>query len=393
VIKSCDAEDDQQRRFEADSRGAFDAAFQARYNYMLFGVLMFWIAGSALILSFVFSSVMTSQGTDVFAQGMLGLFGFSIWNYGLFMFARHRIAQGLSSVKELMRWWGRAQDIAVGLDRVFEMLNLSPELCDAHDAVNLKGISDGISCNTVSFAYEPGRPVLKDIDFVVRTGTLTAIVGPTGSGKSTLMSLLLRNFDPDQGSIEIDGRDMRSIKLDSLRKAIAVSLQEPFLFATTVSENIRFAVPNASEEQVRAAARVATADRFIETLPRGYDTMLGERGIRLSTGERHRISISRAILKDTSLIIFDEPTAALDPKTEILLLRNLSEWKKDRVVFLTTHRLSTMQYADQILYLHDGQTLEFGTHADLMACQHGAYRHLVEREAGRQALQGTTLET
>ena len=393
VIKSCEAEYDQQRLFETASLDAFRAAFRARYSYMLFGVLMFWIAGSMLIFGLVRSSVLASLGADLFAPRMLGFFGFTAWSYGLMVFARNRLAQGISSVDQFMGWWGRAQDVAIGLDRVYEILDLSPNACDPPDAIGLHGIADGIEFRSVSFAYDQRRPILKNIDFAVRTGTLTGIIGPTGAGKSTLMWLLLRLFDPQQGHIEIDGCDIRRIKLDSLRQAMAVALQEHILFEMTVRENIRYAAPNASDHEVRTAARIATADHFIETLPDGYDTVLGERGIRLSTGERQRISIARAILKDTPILILDEPTASLDPQIESILLQNLSEWKKGRVIYLITHRLSTLQYADQILYLDGSQAFEFGTHAELMARPNSTYRHLVEREAFRQALRGTNPES
>ncbi|UCE87673.1 MAG: ATP-binding cassette domain-containing protein, partial [Deltaproteobacteria bacterium] len=183
-------------------------------------------------------------------------------------------------------------------------------------------------------------------------------------------------------SIEIDGVDLRRLELTSLRANVAIALQENVLFGTSVRENIRYAVPGASDAQVREAARVACADAFIETLPDGYDTLLGERGTKLSTGQRQRLSIARAVLKDTPILILDEPTASLDAETELRVLRNLSEWGKGRAIFLITHRLSTIRRADRIAVLHDGRLAEWGAHDDLLTREGGTYRRLVETEAG-----------
>ena len=264
---------------------------------------------------------------------------------------------------------------------MFEILDLEPDVRDNANAIPLPRLQDCVSFKGVSFRYEAERPVLEDIDFEARRGAITAIVGPTGSGKSTLMALLLRLFDPDSGQISIDGQDLRKFQVASVREHIAIALQENQLFGTSVRENIRYAVPEATDLEVREAARVACADEFIESLPDGYDTLLGERGSKLSTGQRQRLSIARAVLKDTSILILDEPTAALDAETELTLLRNLTDWGKERAIFLITHRLSTIQRAGLILYLDKGRLREFGTHEQLMASPDGAYRALVESES------------
>jgi ABC-type multidrug transport system fused ATPase/permease subunit len=214
-------------------------------------------------------------------------------------------------------------------------------------------------------------------------------VGPTGSGKTTLMALLLRLFDPEEGRIEIDGNDLRRFTLASLRERISIALQENVLFGTTVRENIRYAVPDASDQQVREAARIACADPFIEKLPAGYDTLLGERGTKLSTGQRQRLSIARALLKDTPILILDEPTASLDAATEHAVLQNLAEWGAGRVIFLITHRLSTIRRADQVIVLGDGTVVEGGTQEELMEREGGAYRSLVLAEEHSLALAGS----
>ena len=274
--------------------------------------------------------------------------------------------------------WARVQDMAIGLDRVFELLDLSPEVFDATDAVDLPPFRHAVAFREVGFGYRAERPVLDGVSFEAKAGTVTAIIGPTGAGKSTLMALLLRLFDPETGRIEIDGLDLRRIRVDSLRAGVSIALQENILFGTSVRENIRYAVPGAPDEAVRAAARVACADGFIEALPQGYDTMLGERGTKLSTGQRQRLSIARAILKDTPILILDEPTAALDAETELKVMRRLAEWGQGRAIFLVTHRLSTIRRADQIVVLEDGRVVEVGSDQELRARANGSYRRLLE---------------
>jgi ABC-type multidrug transport system fused ATPase/permease subunit len=251
---------------------------------------------------------------------------------------------------------------------------------DEPDAVPLESIREGIRFAGISFQYQSDRPVLHELDLTAEIGTITAIVGPTGSGKSTLMALLLRLFDPTAGKIEIDGVDLKRFQTASLRDRISIALQENILFGDTVRENIRFAVPAATDEEVREAARVAGASEFIEELAEGYDTLLGERGSKLSTGQRQRLSIARAVLKDTPILILDEPTAALDAATEQKVLANLAEWGQGRAIFLITHRLSTIRQADRIAFLQDGAIIELDSHDDLMRRPDGAYRALVEAE-------------
>jgi ABC-type multidrug transport system fused ATPase/permease subunit len=392
VIKAYGLEAFEQARFEAASQAAFAGARAARGLLAIFGVAVFWVIGSSILVATVFATLSTRDQAPLWlatfvsahgltnAQAWLASAGITVWTLGLYNAWKGIFSSGAGSVVGIFRTWGRAQDIAVGLDRVFELLDLEPEVKDAPDAIAMAPLRGQISFRDVSFGYQADRPALVGVSFTAPIGAITALVGPTGSGKSTLMALLLRLFDPDAGGIEIDGVDLRRLRIAELRSAIAIALQENVLFAASVRENIRYAVPDANDADVRAAARVACADEFIAALPRGYDTELGERGAKLSTGQRQRITIARAILKDAPILVLDEPTASLDAETEHRLVRNLAEWGAGRCVFLVTHRLSTTRMANQIVYLDAGKVAESGTHEALMTRRGGAYRALIESE-------------
>lgn len=388
VLKAYGAEGRAQGRFEESSRSAFARSFEARSLLAIFGMLVFWIMGIGLLVSTAMAALATRESSPLFAGRLLAAFGFTAWNLGLFNNLKLNFGAGTDQVRRLFGMWGRVQDIAIGLDRVFELLDLEPDVQDAPDAKPLETVRDSIVYHGVAFRYRSDRFALEDVSLEAKVGTITAIVGPTGSGKSTLMALLLRLFEPEKGRIEIDGRDIRSVTLASLRTQISIALQENLLFGTTVRENIRYAVPDASEAQVEEAARIACADEFVSRLPNGYDTLLGERGTKLSTGQRQRLSIARALLKDAPILILDEPTASLDADTEMRVLANLAEWGRGRAIFLITHRLSTIRRADQIVYVAEGRVVEGGSHEELVAREGGAYRRLVEVEAAHAAAGG-----
>ncbi len=376
IIKAYGAERVEQGAFDGASHSAFGAAFRARNLYAIYTMAMFWVFGTFVLFITALGTVEVMRETELAAAAL----GFTIWNLGLYNYFKARLGGAVEALKDIFRTWGRAQDIAIGLDRVFEVMDRRPEVEDEPNAIPLESIREGIRFAGVGFQYQADRPVLHDVDLTAKIGTITAIVGPTGSGKSTLMALLLRLFDPAAGKIEIDGVDLKRFQTASLRDQISIALQENVLFGDTVRENIRFAVPQATDEQVREAARVAGASDFIEELPEGYDTLLGERGSKLSTGQRQRLSIARAVLKETPILILDEPTAALDAATEQKVLRNLAEWGRGRAIFLITHRLSTIRQADRIAFLQGGTVVEVDSHDDLMRRPDGAYRALVEAE-------------
>jgi ATP-binding cassette, subfamily B, bacterial len=270
------------------------------------------------------------------------------------------------------------QNAAAESDRVMEILEIEPAVGDAPDASE-RPVTGSVRFEDVSFGYERGRPVLHEISLSAEPGEVLAIVGPTGAGKTTLASLLVRFFDPWHGRITIGGVDIRDFTLNSLRSQIALVLQDPFIFPTTIAENIALGRPHAPREDVVAAAQAANAHQFIERLPDGYDTNVGERGATLSGGEKQRLSIARAFLKDAPLLILDEPTSALDARTESLLLGALERLMAGRITLVIAHRLSTIRSADEILVLDEGRIVERGSHDRLIASA-GLYASLYRQQ-------------
>jgi ATP-binding cassette subfamily B protein/subfamily B ATP-binding cassette protein MsbA len=259
--------------------------------------------------------------------------------------------------------------------RVLELLQTETEVADRTGAPPLAAAGGQVRLEGVTFGYEPGRPVLRNVSLEIPAGQTLAIVGYTGAGKTTLVSLVPRFFDPWEGRVLVDGQDVRGVQLASLRRQVAVVLQEPFLLPLTVAENIAYGRPGASRQEIEAAARAAHAHAFIARLPEGYDTLIGERGATLSGGERQRLSIARALLWDAPVLVLDEPTSALDADSEGFLLAALGRLMKGRTTLLIAHRLSTIRHADRIIVLDEGQVAEEGTHAELLARQ-GLYAHL-----------------
>ncbi len=382
VIKAYGAEDREQARFESDSVVAFNAAYRVRSLVAVIGIVMFTLAAVILLGGEFMMAVWANQNRETFAAVLIGLVGLSFvnWNLSAFQWAQTQFLDSSNQVRGLLRQWTLAQDMAMGLDRVFNILDIEPDVKNALDAIPMPAFVDEIRFDDVGFAYEEDQPILKHISFTATPGSITAIVGPTGSGKSTLVGLLTRIFDPDSGRVLIDGNDLRQLEVDSLRANVSIALQENVLFAMSVRDNIRYVVPNADDASVREAARVACVDDYIDRLPEGLDTLLGDRGGRLSTGQRQRLSIARAVVRDAPILILDEPTAALDASTEHEVLERLALWGEGRAIFLITHRISTIQRANLILYLDQGEIIERGSHAELMTINDGRYRSFVEAE-------------
>jgi ATP-binding cassette, subfamily B, bacterial len=272
------------------------------------------------------------------------------------------------------------QEMAANADRVIEILDTSPDIRDLPDARDVRLLGH-VRYEDVTLGFEPERPILRNIWLEAKSGEVVAIVGPTGAGKTTLVNLLLRFFDPWSGRVTVDGVDIRDIRVSSLRQQVAVVLQEPFIFPLSVADNIAYGRPDATPKEIVAAAVAANAHDFILRLPEGYDTVVGERGATLSGGEKQRLSIARAFLKDAPILILDEPTSALDARTESLLLEALERLMKGRTTFIIAHRLSTIRQADRIVVLERGRVIEAGTHQELLAAG-GLYQRLHAMQVG-----------
>jgi ATP-binding cassette subfamily B protein/subfamily B ATP-binding cassette protein MsbA len=258
------------------------------------------------------------------------------------------------------------QTAGASVDRVMQVFDGEDGVPEPPGARALPPVRGNLVIENVEFGYRPDQPVLRGVSVAAAPGDVVAIVGETGAGKSTLVGLIPRFFDADRGRVLIDGHDVRDVQVSSLRDQVAVVLQEPFLFPTSLADNIAFGRPDATRAQIEIAARTANAHDFIAALPDGYDTVIGERGATLSGGERQRISIARAMLKDAPILILDEPTSALDSETEHAIVEALERLMRGRTTFIVAHRLSTIRNATKIVVLEHGQVVEQGSHAQLM---------------------------
>jgi len=278
-------------------------------------------------------------------------------------------------MRSIAMLYNQLQSALAGAERIFEVLDASPTVQDRPDAVPLVEIEGEVVFDHVTFEYEPDKPVLSDVSLRAAPGETIALVGPTGAGKTTMISLLSRFYDVADGTIRIDGHGIREVQQASLRKQLGIVLQETFLFSGTVKDNIRYGRLEATDAEVVAAARLANADRFISLLPQGYETPVSEQGHNLSQGQRQLIAIARAILADPRILILDEATSSVDTRTEVALQEALLRLMEGRTAFVIAHRLSTIRNADQLLVIDDGRIVERGTHQELLAYP-GFYRNL-----------------
>ena len=381
IVKANHAEGRVWKRFDADSRRALNAAYFLRLDMVLVTLVVSLLGGGMVILTEFMMVNWVIEERETFLGALVATFiGFVVWNYGAFSIARVRVAGALYGVSGLLGIWMRMQDLFIALERAFFLLDMEPDVKDPANPVAFPTPINRVTWESVSFGYNANKRIFNSVNLESNAGSVTAVVGTTGSGKSTLMSMLLRIYDPDEGRVCVNGLDLRDMAIDDIRVNTAIVLQKNVLFADTVANNIKFGTPFADRTAIEDAARVACADDFIAQMAEGYDAELGERGGKLSAGQRQRLSIARAIVRNTPILILDEPTASLDARTEQQVLANLSEWGIGKVIFLITHRLSTIRNADQIAFLENGRIKELGQHDELMARDGGRYRAFVNAE-------------
>jgi ATP-binding cassette subfamily B protein len=272
-------------------------------------------------------------------------------------------------LNQVAQLYNQIQSALAGAERVFEIFDEEPEIQDAPDAVSLDVVEGEVVFENVDFSYESEVPILKNVSLKAEPGQTIALVGPTGAGKTTIVSLLTRFYDIDAGRVLVDGVDIRKIKMDDLRRQLGIVLQDTFLFGVSVLDNIRYGRLDATDDEVIAAAKLANADEFIRRLPEGYQTVLSENGSNLSQGQRQLLSIARAILADPGILVLDEATSSVDTRTEQHIQEAMLRLMEGRTSFVIAHRLSTIRRADCILVINDGEIIERGTHEDLMAAQ------------------------
>ncbi len=362
AVQSLGGEERERQRFDRDSW----ESFTRHRRQMAMGMIVAVTAGipGVLVGAYAFEYI---AGLVIDGRITAGDFSLLFSYFLIFVFA----------LVDAGALWIRVQETAMGLHRVFFLMDL-PNEADPPDAVALAPLRSAVEIEGVDVHYPDGTQALTDISLVAKVGEITALAGPAGAGKTTLAYLIPRFLRPSQGQVRYDGQDIAEVQRDAIRSQVAFVFQETVLFDATIEANIRLGRPDASETEVRRAAQIAGADAFVRELPQGYQTPLGRGGGKLSVGQRQRLAIARALVRDAPILILDEPTSALDPETEQALVRALREASRDRVVVVIAHRLSTIRDADQILFLESGRIIERGTHAELLQQPDGHFRRFVE---------------
>ncbi len=351
VVKAFAREDYEQQRLEQESRESVTMALRARSLKARLSPLVEIVVavGTALVLWVGGKLVLA----EALSAGSLIVF---IWYLG-------KMYKPLQNFAKMADAYSNA---AIGYERIREVLDAPPEVRDLPGARLAPRFTGEVAFERVNFSYSPGQPVLTDIHFKVEAGQMAALVGPTGAGKTTIAALIARLYDPDSGAVKVDGRDLRDFTQKSLRDQISFVLQESILFRTTILENIAYGKPAASRSEVLRAAELADADEFISKLPAGYDTVVGERGVTLSCGQRQRIAIARAIIRDTPILIMDEPSSGLDAAAEQMVFEALGRLVNGKTALVIAHRLTTVQRADIIMVVNQGRIVEWGKHEELL---------------------------
>ncbi|WP_266076512.1 ABC transporter ATP-binding protein [Haladaptatus caseinilyticus] len=373
VIKTAGTEDFEGNRVRSASYEYFKRDWKAlRMNFI-------YRPGLQLLTSVAFIATFIAGGLWVLSDPPLGFSGtLFVGQLVTFLLLTQRMVEPLTQMSEVV---DRYEDAKASSRRIFGLMSIPPTITDSPDATALDSVGGRVEYDHVDFAYDDGERVIHDITFTADPGETVGLVGPTGAGKSTICKLLPRLYDVTAGEIRVDGTDVRDLTVESLREHIGYVGQDTFLFDGTVKENIEYGSFDASEEEIVAAAKAAEAHEFVTNLPEGYDTRVGERGVKLSGGQRQRISIARTILADPELLVLDEATSAVDTETEMLIQRSLDRLTEDRTTFIIAHRLSTVKGADTILSVEDGEIVERGTHEELLD-NDGLYADLWRVQAG-----------
>lgn len=360
----------QYNTFNTQIEEMFDLHMSLTKRVAIASPMMFFIAsiGFAIVLWFGNHLILTGEMT--------------IGKFASFLAALLMLYKPMKNLGDTLT---AIQQFFVSLSRVFELFDLETEIKDKEDAKELKGLEHNISFEDVNFEYKKGIRIIKDFNLTVAKGETMAIVGNSGGGKTTLVNLIPRFYDVLSGSIKIDGEDIRNYTQTSLRNIMSVVFQDNFLFAGTIRENILMGNPDASEAELNNVIQAAHLDEFINSLPNGLDTIVGERGTSLSGGQKQRVAIARAMIKKSDIVILDEATSALDNESEAIVQSALDNLMKDKTVFVIAHRLSTIQNADRIAVINEGKLVELGTHEELMQIPNGEYKHLYEMQFKQQA--------
>lgn len=368
IVKAFGREEYEQKRFEEESIESVDLALQARNikAKLAPGVEIIVACGTALVLWFGARQVLSGALTP----GVLVVF---------FLY----LGKMYKPMRELSKMSDTYSKALIGWERIKDFLSIDLQVRDLPGAQTAPNFQGTIELEHVSFGYLPGRLVLRDLSLQVNPGQVAALVGATGSGKSTLISLIPRFYDPQSGAVKIDGVDVRKYKRKTVRQQISLVLQDTLLFRASIAQNIAYGKPEATHSEIVEAARLANADEFIDRLPEGYDTMIGERGVTLSGGQRQRIAIARAIIRNSPILILDEPSTGLDAASEKLVLEGLERLMANRTTIMVAHRLATIQKADVIFVLRDGAIVERGCHEELLAAN-GLYAHFYHLQSKKE---------
>ena len=364
TIRAYGREDAVLENFDQKNDAAVTAYTKAEANGTVTGPSVNFINNVSLALVCVFGAVLFLKG-----QIRLG-------DLSSFVQYSRKFSGPINEIANII---AELQSAFAAAERVFTLIDAEPEPVDTQDAQVLTDVAGDVRMEHVDFSYEPGKPIIKDLNFHAKPGSLTAIVGPTGAGKTTIINLLMRFYDVDAGAVYVDGHDIRTLTRDSLRKAFTMVLQDTWLFHGTIYENIAYGKPGATMEEVVAAAKAAHIHSYISRLPKGYDTVLSDNGTSISKGQKQMLTIARAMLLDAHMLILDEATSNVDTRTEQHIQAAMRSLMQNKTCFVIAHRLSTIQSADHILVLDGGQVVEQGTHESLMALG-GTYRHLYESQ-------------